>query len=67
MIAIKFGAKYEDRLTIFLKYSSLGIKSKNMALGIQKGLDACSHLLIEKFPATVNNINELSNKVVIKE
>lgn len=28
MIAIKFGAKYEDRLTIFLKYNSLGIKSK---------------------------------------
>ncbi len=44
-----------------------GLKNKKMAMGIQKGLDACSHLLIEKFPATVNNINELSNKVVIKE
>jgi putative membrane protein len=45
----------------------LGIKSKKMASGIQKGLDACSHLLIENFPASVNNTNELSNKVVIKE
>jgi putative membrane protein len=45
----------------------LGIKNQKMALGIQKGLDACSHLLIEKFPTTVNNLNELSNKVVIKE
>lgn len=45
----------------------LGIKNKTMAEGIQKGLNACSQLLIEKFPASINNINELSNKVVIKE
>ncbi len=45
----------------------LGIKNKTMAQGIQKGLDTCSQLLIEKFPASMNNINELSNKVVIKE
>ena len=45
----------------------LGIKNKQMAQGIQKGLDVCSQLLIEKFPASVNNKNELSNKVVIKD
>ncbi len=44
-----------------------GVKNKKMALGIQKGLEVCSKLLIEKFPASINNHNELPNKVVIKE
>ena len=45
----------------------LGIKSKKMAEGFKKGLAECSSLLIEHFPVKMGDVNELPNRVVVKE
>lgn len=44
-----------------------GLKSKKMGEGMEKGLAACSDLLIKHFPVKSGDVNELPNKVVIKE
>ncbi|MBY0384337.1 hypothetical protein K2X05_04185 [bacterium] len=45
----------------------LGIKSKKMAEGFKKGLAECSSLLIKHFPVKLGDVNELPNRVVVKE
>lgn len=44
-----------------------GLKNKKMADGFKKGLAECSSLLMEHFPVKMGDVNELSNKVVVKE
>jgi putative membrane protein len=44
-----------------------GIKNGKMAAGLEKGLSACSDLLIKHFPVKLDDRDELPNKVIIKE
>ncbi len=44
-----------------------GLKSKKMANGLIQGLEQCSDLLIRHFPVKSGDVNELPNKVIIKD
>lgn len=45
----------------------LGLKSKDVGSGFEKGIEACSSLLKQHFPVKSDDRDELPNKVVIKE
>jgi len=42
-----------------------GIKSNDLATGLSRGITKCGELLIDKFPISENDMNELPNHLVI--